>query len=85
MHTSTFKLSDYKGDITVVHNGDWSGDAEILYQEKGVKGILPDGEKQSVKVPGRLLVELSRKVAVEAVKNHLISVLEQATDKEIPT
>lgn len=79
MHSSEFKILGYKGKVTVNHNGDWSGDAIIHYQEAGVKGIssLPDGEPKEIKVPGKLLIALSLPVAKKFVGDKIISQIEQ--------
>lgn len=76
-HSSEFKIEGYKGTVLVLHNGDWSGDATIRYQEKGVKGILPDGEPKEIQVPGRLLIALALPAAKKFVIGEVISNIEQ--------
>jgi hypothetical protein len=77
MHSSEFKIKGYKGKVVVNHNGDWSGDAIVMYQEAGVKGILPDKEPQEVRVPGKLLIALALPVAKKFVIGEVISNIEQ--------
>lgn len=79
MHSSQYKVHGYKGAVNVLHNGDWSGDVTIQYQEQGVEGIscLPDGELKEVTVPGKLLVALALPVAKQFVMDKIVSGLEQ--------
>lgn len=77
MHASEFKIRGYKGPVVVNHNGDWSGDAIIHYQEAGVKGILPDGKPKEITVPGKLLIALGLPVAKKFVGDRIISKIEQ--------
>lgn len=77
MHSSEFRIRGYKGKVVVNHNGDWSGDAIVHYQEAGVEGILPDKEPQAVRVPGRLLIALALPVAKKFVGDKIISQVEQ--------
>jgi len=77
MHSSEFKIKGYKGKVNVLHNGDWSGDATIQYQESGVKGFTPEGELKQVTVPGRLLIALALPVAKRFVGDKIISQIEQ--------
>ena len=77
MHSSEFKIRGYKGKVVVNHNGDWSGDAIINYQEAGVKGILPDKEPKEIRVPGKLLIALALPVAKRFVGDKIISQVEQ--------
>lgn len=80
MHSSEFKIKGYKGKVVVNHNGDWSGDAIIYYQEAGVKGmkdILPDEEPKEIRVPGKLLIALALPVAKRFVGDKIISQIEQ--------
>lgn len=77
MHSSEFKIKGYKGKVFVSHNGDWSGDAIVMYQEAGAKGILPVEELKEVRVPGKLLVALGLAVAKRFVGDKIISQIEQ--------
>lgn len=77
MHSSQFKIKGYKGKVNVLHNGDWSGDAIVQYQESGLKGFTPEGEIKEVKVPGKLLIGLALPVAKRFVGDQVISKIEQ--------
>lgn len=77
MHSSEFKIRGYKGKVVVNHNSDWSGDAIVMYQEAGVKGILPAGAPQEIRVPGKLLIALALPVAKRFVGDQVISKIEQ--------
>jgi len=77
MHSSEFKIKGYKGKVVVSHNGDWSGDAIVYYQESGAKGFTPEGEPKEVTVPGKLLIALALPVAKKFVGDKIISQIEQ--------
>jgi hypothetical protein len=77
-HTSKFQLPGYQGDVVVIHNGDWSGDAKVIFQE-AVFGIGDKQEKpvKEVEIPGRLLIALALPVAKEFLITETISAFEQ--------
>lgn len=76
MHTSIFKIPGYQG-ILVFHNGDWSGDVIIRFQEE-VFGTWDKQNKpvKEVEIPGRLLVALSLDVAKKAVADEVTRLMD---------
>lgn len=74
-HSTRVKIEGFPEEINIVHNGDWDGDAMIIYREPG-DGLLLGADKV-VTLPGRLLVGLGLAVAKKFVCDKLISHLEQ--------
>jgi len=68
MHTSEFCVEEFDS-VCVHHHGDWSGDVLVVWSE--------DGERREVKLPGRLLLDLGKHAAFEAVRDRLLELLEQ--------
>lgn len=68
MHTSTYEVPGY-GEVQVLHNGDWSGEAEVVWTD--------GGEDRRAAVPAKLLVRIGMKVAVDFVRSEMIGTLEQ--------
>jgi hypothetical protein len=81
MHTSKFQIRGYEGDVVVIHNGDWSGDAEVIFKEAvfGEWDKKPKPE-QRVTIPGRLLAGLAIPVTQRMMSDKIISFLEQLPD-----
>jgi len=77
-HSSSFKIPGYEGDVVVIHNGDWSGDATVVFKE-AVHGSWDKEEKveKRIEVPGRLLVALGLATAKQFVMTQIIRTLEQ--------
>lgn len=77
MHTSKFQIAGYEGDVMVFHNGDWSGEAIVVFQDEKIhaydKTVYP---KQEVKIPARLLIGLGLPVAQEAIQDALVGFAE---------
>ena len=72
MHTHRYKTEEY-GEVVVIVNGDWSGEAIVRW---GFNGNKPDQCSEAV-VPANLLLEISKGAAVDMVRDRVISVLEQ--------
>lgn len=68
MHTSTYEVPGY-GEVHVIHNGGWDGEAEVVWTD--------GGEDRRVAVPAKLLVRIGMKVAVDFVRSEMIGTLEQ--------
>lgn len=67
MHTtSRFRIA--AKEYIVIHNGDWSGEAEIHCE-----GMYQGGTMLLAKLPGRLLRSIGRRATID----ELIGVLEQ--------
>ena len=77
MRTSKFQIAGYEGDVMVFHNGDWSGEAIIEFQEAKLgihdKKVYP---KQEVTIPARLLIGLGLPVAQVAIQDALVGFAE---------
>lgn len=73
MHTSKFQIAGYEGDVVVFHNGDWSGEAIIEFQEAKL-GIHDKQKypKQEVTIPAKLLAALALPATQEMVSNALV-------------
>lgn len=67
-HSSKFKIDGV--DFTVLHNGDWSGEAQIWKTDGEDRAI---GDQPVAVLPGRLLVAISRR----AVIHEMVSALEE--------
>lgn len=79
-HTSVFTIGGTQ--YAVIHNGDWSGNAEIRWVERGATiptEVLPPREC-SVTIPGELLIAISR----YATLSELVGVVENLMGKEAP-
>jgi len=76
MHTTKFELADGRG-VTVAHNGDWSGDAEVTWTEK-------NGKRACTMVPADVLLQVGNQAAFEALKGKLISFIEDLEWEEEP-
>jgi hypothetical protein len=68
MHTHTYQTKEY-GEVVVIVNGDWSGDAIVRWN------FLGNAYSEAV-LPGNLLLAISKVAAVDMVRDRLISVLE---------
>jgi hypothetical protein len=77
MHSSEFEIAGYENPVIVHHNGDWSGEAIVVFQEAKThlhdKKVYP---KQEVTIPARLLIGLALPVAQEAVQDALVGFAE---------
>ena len=67
MHTTVFEI-DHEMTVTVIHNGDWDGNATVLWTDS-------NGDHK-VEMPACLLVRLGEKVAMEHLRGNVISFLE---------
>lgn len=78
MHASRFEIAGYKGEVTVHHNGDWSGDALVVFQEDTFEGSLDKADMpvKEVEIPARLLIGLGLQVAQVAVGHALVAFAE---------
>ena len=74
-HSTRLKIAGFPEEINIVHNGDWSGDARVIYREPGEGRLL--GAERVVTLPGKLLVGLGLAVAKGFVRDSVISHLEQ--------
>lgn len=83
MHSSTFKIEGYQGDVVVLHNGDWSGDATVIFRE-AVYGAWDKQEKpeQRITIPGKLFIAISLPLAKKYVIENVIRGLEQIDVKQ---
>lgn len=73
MHTHRYKTEEY-GEVVVIVNGDWSGDAIVRW---GFTGKEPTAKYSEAVIPANLLLEISKGAAVDMVRDKLISTLEQ--------
>ena len=74
MSTSRFDVDGF-GDVVVILNGDWSGEATVKWgRHVDMSGVVYDHE---VALPAPLLQSLSRQASVDFVRDHLIGVLEE--------
>lgn len=78
MHTSAFKIRGYEGDVLIFHNGDWSGEAIIRFQEE-VFGKWDKQKKpvQEVEIPAKLLAALAIPATRAMVSDLLVSFAER--------
>ena len=67
MHTSVFEL-DHGSQVKVIHNGDWSGMATVLWTDS-------DGDHES-EIPASLLLSLGGAAALQHLKQETICFLE---------
>jgi len=72
MHTHRYQTKEY-GEVVVLVNGDWSGDAIVRW---GFSGKEPTIKYSEAVIPGNLLLEISKRAAVDIVRDRLISALE---------
>jgi hypothetical protein len=72
MHSTRFQIDGYEGDVVVHHNGDWSGEAIIVFKEK-VFGTWDKQKKpeQEVEIPAKLLAALALPAAQEMMQYEL--------------
>lgn len=77
-HSSSFQIRGYDGDVVVIHNGDWSGDATVIFKE-AVFGSWDKKEKpeQRVQIPAKLLIALALPAAKEFVLGEIVRGIEQ--------
>lgn len=75
MHRSAFKIQGYKGDVVVHHNGDWSGEAIICFQEEALGTDRP--KAREVEIPAKLLVALG----IPATRAMVTSLLESFAER----
>ena len=86
MHTHTYNIAGY-GEVIVIVNGDWSGDATVKWGRREVKpcsGSFDPGKPDrtravydhEVKIPGEMLQALGQRVGVDVVRDKVISALE---------
>lgn len=78
MHRSVFKIQGYQGDVVVHHNGDWSGEAIVCFQEE-VFGSWDKQKKpvQEVEVPAKLLAGL----AIPATRQMVAELLQSFAER----
>lgn len=71
-HIKNITTANY-GEVTIYHNGDWSGKVKIIWVErpKGQPAVV-----KSVELPGIILTKLGYIAAVDVVKNKIVSALE---------
>ena len=70
MHSHTYETKEY-GGVVVLVNGDWSGEATVRWNFRGQK------DYSEAVLPAALLLEISKRGAVEAVRDTVISALER--------
>lgn len=75
MHRSAFKIRGYEGEVVVHHNGDWSGEAIICFQEEALGTDNP--EPQEVTIPAKLLAALAIPATRTMVSDLLVSFAER--------
>lgn len=68
MHTLILNTKKH-GEVVVAHNGDWSGDVTVGWK-KGDKDY-------AVRMPAEVFIQVSRGVAVEALRVSVISHIEE--------
>lgn len=73
MHTHRYQTKEY-GEVVVIVNGDWSGDAIVRW---GFTSNEPTARCSEAIIPGNLLLEISKGAAVDIVRDKVISTLEQ--------
>jgi hypothetical protein len=56
----------------IVHNGDWSGEAEIVQIDPKSHDVI-----LRHKLPGELLIAIGKKVALEKIRSDIISFVEE--------
>jgi hypothetical protein len=61
------------GTVSVNHNSDWSGIVYVRYYPDG----WPNGDLITVKIPGRLLLQLGQEAAKSDLVSKTISFFEQ--------
>lgn len=66
MHSLTIEVKGV-GEVIINHNGDWSGDALIVWA---------DG-KERREMPAAIFLEISKRSAIAVMRDRLISFLEQ--------
>jgi hypothetical protein len=71
MHTHRYETKEY-GEVIVIVNGDWSGDAIVRWNFRGDRL----GEYSEAVLPANLLLQISKGAAVDMVRDRMISVLE---------
>jgi hypothetical protein len=81
MHTTSFELPDGI-KVSVNHNGDWSGQAEVTWSTVGYES-LPDALNHSV-IPARLLVQIGSRVAFEQLRSKLVDFIGDLEFEEEP-
>jgi hypothetical protein len=69
MHTTEYKVKGFE-DVRIHHNGGWDGDAEVCWTEPGKK-------QQRAVLPAVLLLALGKPVAVDIIRDRIISTLDQ--------
>lgn len=73
-HTTSITEGKYK--LVVIHNGDWSGNAEVTLLKR--KTLAADGEPiANFEVPGTLIVKLAVEIVSVGVERFLTSTLER--------
>jgi hypothetical protein len=72
MHTHRYETKEY-GEVIVIVNGDWSGEAIVRWNFVGEKEPMKYSEAV---LPANLLLAISKVAAVDMVRDRLISVLE---------
>lgn len=59
----------------MVHNGDWSGDVIVWWEEAPLVGGKPDFPREAT-LPASLLLALGREAASHEIRDRLIAFLE---------
>lgn len=77
MHTSYFQLPDF-GEVIVIHNGDWSGDAIVRWGpilKNPAHDGYTSGDKEyahEVTLPAGLLLGIGRRQALNFVRDQVL-------------
>ncbi len=79
MNTAEFQIRGF-GKVTISHNSDWSGLADVRWS--GGKGS--HGLTGQAKIPGGLLVELGKEAALSSLGDDLIEFIEQWEGQAVP-
>ncbi len=69
MHTTRFPTPGYQ-TVAVIHNGDWSGDARVVWKDS-------EGNAGEAELPAKVLRSLGRQTARHWLIQEIISFLEQ--------
>lgn len=67
MHTLKVVTKDF-GEIAVLHHGDWSGEARIIWHE--------GNQKHEAELPASLLLVLGKEAAEDALKRQVVAAIE---------
>jgi len=73
MHTTEIDIEHLKEitDLRIHHNGDWSGDAIVVWKS------VDEDEHHEVCLPAVVLIAVTRAASFENIRDRLISFLEE--------